>query len=160
MRIAADIVCETTQQSLAGSTSLAISTISGVTWLTVVIPILLRGGNIAPPGSSDTRGLIVVIGSGIAMLFALLSFGLERRIGPAAGSLCVLAVTENVLLPVMPFWTVMVLGHWSAWAAVAYAGALIAALALIVQRLTTGRVMPPTPFQFSRCPLVGALRKP
>jgi hypothetical protein len=94
----------------------------------------------------------MVPGSGIAFLLALLCFGLERRTGPAVVSLCVLAVTENVVFVAMPFWTLMLLEAWPAWAVLAYIAAFFLAIALIVRRAITGKVVLNFPLQPSRCP--------
>jgi hypothetical protein len=80
MRIEIEKVCETTRQSLVGLASLVVSTICGSAWLTVLIPLLLGKGDVALNGDSDTKMLMIVVGSGIALLLAVLSFGLERPV--------------------------------------------------------------------------------
>jgi hypothetical protein len=144
---------------MVGFASLVISAICGFTWLTVLIPVLRHKGDFVA-ADGDAKMLLVVVGSGIAVLFALLSLGLERPVVPATASLFVLAATENLVFPVLPFWTLALLGAWSAWAAVAYVAALTAAVGLVVRRLITGRVAPRAPLQFSRCPLIATLRRP
>jgi hypothetical protein len=135
------------------------SAICGVLYLAkVFVPLFVW--NKTPVSSNDGSWWfwVMVPGSGIALLLALLSFGLERRIASAVISLCVLAVTENVVFAAMPFWTLMLLGGWSAWAALAYIVAFVAAIVLIVRRVITGQAVFSFSLQFSRCPLFAAMK--
>jgi hypothetical protein len=160
MRANIQSICESTQRSPIGWSSLILGSISGVTYFTsVLLPLLLRGTNFPETAGRDTRILVIVVGSGFAFLMALLSLGLERHVGPAVIALCVLAATEYFVFPVIPFWMIMLLGAWSGWAALAYITGFIAAGVVIVRRVITGEAVIRTPLQFSRCPLVGALRK-
>ena len=69
----------------------------------------------------------------------------------------VLAVTENLVFPVMPFWTIMLLSAWSGWAALAYLTGIGAAVLLILRRAIAGKIVFPPPLQFRRCPLLARL---
>ena len=153
-------VCEATQQNPVGFASLIISLLCGSLYLvTVLIPVLLRRDNLlATVAAADFWIITLVLGSGLALLLALLSFGMERRIGPAVASICVLALTENLVFPGMPFWTVMLLGAWSAWAVVAYIAGFVAALVLIARRAITGDVVLAAPLRLGRCPLFSAAK--
>lgn len=90
---------------------------------------------------SDSRAFILVGGSSLVWLLALFSFGAERRIWPAVTAFAILAVTQNLIFPMMPIWTLMLLGGWSGWAVLAYIALGIAALVLIVRRVFTGRIV-------------------
>ena len=158
MRMTLESACRATQRSPVGIISLILSCFCGITYLaTLFVPQFFPTSEFSPASENSTILFIIVTGSGVAFLLALLSFGLERPMWPGATALIVVVVTEFPVILVMPFWVLMLLGGWSGWAVAAYLAAVLVALVLIVRRALTGRVVIETPAQFGRCPLIGAL---
>jgi len=121
-----------------GLASVALALVSGAMYVNSIgIPALFSTGE----QLSDSRAFILIGGSGLAWLVALFSFGAERRIWPAVTAFAILAVTQNFMFPMMPIWTLMLLGGWSGWAVLAYIGLGITTLVLIVRRISTGRIL-------------------
>jgi hypothetical protein len=117
---------------------LALAPVCGALYVkSIEIPVLFSTGE----ELSDARAFILVGGSGLTWLLALLSFGAERRIWPAVTAFAILAITQNSLFPMMPIWTLMLLGGWSGWAVLAYIALGLTALVLIVRRVATGRIV-------------------
>ena len=121
-----------------GLGSLALAPVCGTIYLKLIeFPALFSTAT----ELSYANAWILVGGSGLAWLLALFSFGAERRIWPGVTAFAILAVAQNLLFPMMPIWTLMLLGGWSGWAVLAYIALGITALVLIVRRICTGRIV-------------------
>ncbi len=140
MRVSSAIVRELLRENPLGCLAMAAALISGSTCLaTVLLPtILLSGEQLAARTNDGPSFWITVIGSGVVFPLTLLSVAVEKRAWPAVAAIIFLFASENVLFPVMPFWTVMLLGGLSGWAVFLYLTAMIIALVLLVRRAILG----------------------
>lgn len=126
-----------------GCLAMAASLISGSTCLaTVLVPsILLTGEQLAARSNDGPSFWITVLGSGIVWPLVLLSVALEKKAWPAVVAIIFLFASENMLFPIMPFWTVMLLGGLSGWAVFLYVTAMLIALVLLVRRAIRGSAL-------------------
>jgi len=123
------------QRAPFGFISLLSACVAGGFYAAVVLLPLLSRGRQTTRLVNDGQGYWIIIGSGLALLVALLSLGMERRMWPAAAALGVLLVTENLVFPMMPIWTPMLLAGRSGWLAFLYVLSMVIALGLIVRRM-------------------------
>ncbi len=116
-----------------GLAALALSIISASAYLLVdVVPLGRNRLEELLSPQSDVGMMIAIAGSGIALLLALFSLAIEKRRLPAVAALSILAAVETLMLPLMPFWTIM-LARWGM--GLLYAVSLLTALILDFGRL-------------------------
>jgi hypothetical protein len=127
-----------TRKAPFGLISLLTACVAGGFYAAVVLLPLLSSGRQWTHLADDDQIFWIIIGSGAAMLVALLSLGMERRIWRAVAALSVLLVTENLVFPMMPIWTPMLLAGRSGWMAFLYVLSMVIALGLIARRMIAG----------------------
>ena len=143
MKVSASYFRELVRENPLGCLTLLTALVSGSTCVAIVLlpSILLSGDQLAARTSDGPTFWITVIGSGLVFPLTLLSLAVEKRSWPGVAAIIFLFLSESILFPVMPFWTVMLLGGLSGWAALFYVAATVLSLVLLARRAVKGETL-------------------
>ncbi len=120
------------RSSPIGLVGLVLSIVSAAAFLRMVVPQLLSSRLLDTP---DRIAVWAMAGSGIATLMCVLSLAIEPATLPACVGLAVMLAAENLLFPMVLFWTPMLLGNWSWLLAVGWVLGFLVALTLATFRV-------------------------
>src|SRR5258708_2042332 len=137
MRVTQQYVYKLLQFNLAGFAALFIALVCGGLYLfKIFIPAFSLNGDDLVRYNGAVAHETIILGSGLTLMLALISIGAERRVWPGIAAICVLLVTENLVFPIMPVWTLMLLFGQSTWAGATYRAAFVLASALVARPLS------------------------
>lgn len=119
------------RRSPIGLLALVLGIVSAAGFVRLVIPQVLSSRLLE---NSDRLVLWAIVGSGVAILLSLVSLAIEPATVPAALALLILIVAENLLFPMVLFWTPMLLGNWSWLLPIGWVLAFLAAFSLALFR--------------------------
>ncbi len=120
------------RSSPIGLVALVLSIVSAGAFLRMVVRQLFSSRLLETP---DRVSYFAIVGSGFALLACILSLAIEAAKLPALVGLLILMVGENLMFPMVVFWTPMLLGNWSWLLGIGWGLGLLIALGLLVFRV-------------------------